>query len=550
MNLFTKRIFVLALLMVSGIFAFAQDFDSNRGELSDSYQRNSISKMYIAYGDRFDNMVNEYINKIDFGDKYDKNEIGVTSMRSDKKRGEVGSFAVVNGLNQQGIGKQILNYWFKPDKDGKLSYELVQQRSLYNVTDKEVMIQEASKNVQLADMGEKLINNSYVVVFDLKKLEKKETKDKKTGKVTVTYAADMAAYVYQLDFTQDMLTDLFDHMWIQDEDNAATKAAKKKAYNEFQVPMKTTSATTSHGSGKTEQAAIDDTFKRILHNLEKNIDAWQVKTDIVTTHPITAKIGKKENLKNGDRYKVFAYTEADAKTAQGNDTTVLRKVRYGFVRATSIADNRKIADGKMPTSRFFQVHGRHLEEGMLLQEAKDFKVGVSLGVRPIGGVSTVYADIDYLAHINNWGMCLYGMAYVGFDAGTIPTDLGNTDYENQIDYKPYLKKGDTGMFMSLGLGAGYGIPLTRLFELQPYFKVGMDAVGSPKEEELYDKEKDKGQFSTFFGEGGLKFSVQPIHCVRIFIQADYSKAFAEGKYYPEIKNRYGLGLGLGARYSF
>lgn len=544
MNIFTKRLFLIALLTVSGLFAFAQDFDANRGKLSDTYQRNSISKMYISYGDRFDNMVGQYVsNVVNFGEKFDKNEIGISSLRSNKKRGEAGSLAIVNSLNQQGVGRSILSYWFQRDSNGKMSYDLVQQRSLYNINAKDLMENEGAEVQLLQDMGDKLINNSYVVVFDLKKCEKKETKDKKTGKVSVSYQAEMAAYAYQLDFTEDMLNQLYETTWIRDNDDAKTKAAKKKAFDEFVAPMKSAGATVVRYSAKTEQEAINGTFNRILHNLEKSIDAWQVKTDIVSTHPITARIGTKENLKNGDRYKVFAYKEATARTAQGTDTTVLRKVRYGFVRATTIADNAgKITDKDMPTSRFYQIHGRHLEEGMLLQEAKDLKIGVDLGVRPIGGVSLVYLDIDYLMHINNMGMTQYLKLFGGFDFGEIKA----------IPENPYIGVGSNRSFLDFGIGYGFGIPLTRLFEVQPYIKGGFDSMSTSDSDNI--AEDDEGSFGTFFGEVGAMVSVQPIHCVRIFVQADYSLRFG-GKWYPtEVErfgmNRFGLGLSVGGRYSF
>ncbi len=515
MNVFTKRIFLFTLLILSGIFAFAQNFDSNRGKLSDSYQRNSITKMYVTYGDRFDGMMNLYMNSfVVFGEKFDKNEIGMREFRTYKKRGELGSFAVQSVLDQQQVGKKILSFWLNRDSNGMMNDELLQSRSLYNVTDKEVMIDEASKVSHLRDMGEMLINNSYVVVFDLKKVEKKEYVNKKTGKKTITYYADMAAYAFQLDFTPDMLIDLYDHMWIYDTDNASVKAAKKKAYDDMTVKMKSAASTTVRGSGASEQAAINATFSSILHNLEKNIDAWQVKTDIVTTHPIRAKIGTKENLKNGDRYKVFAYKEAAGKTARGTDTIVLRKVRKGFVRATTIANNNRVADGKTPMSRFYQIHGGHLEPGMLLQEAKDKKMAVSIGFG-YPGVSVAYADIDYLLHIGNLGVCQYFITNFGFSVDAT---------------------------FDVGIGYGIGFPLSRMFELQPYIKAGLDIEA----EGLADYE-NIANYSGLYGYFGTKFSFQPIHCFRLFLDLNLSGGFGPGF---NSDSRNGIGIGAGARYSF
>lgn len=515
--------YVLMAFFTLGITTnmFAQAKVKNKA-FSDEYNRNSITKLFVVHNDSYDNIVEEAARSFNFGEKFDYNDFGVSRFVDRSARGNASSEDLLNILNQQNIGKSIVSFWLNRSDDGTMNDELMQARSLYNTNDGDVMIDKASKVSTLSDLGDQLIKNSYVVVFDTKEVVRKVLKDKKTGKSTISWQASTRAYVYNLALDSAFIDNLYANMWIQDDDSPADKAAKKKLYDDLQLNLNyitsvsnTSSSTVSEKNpeDKAQRSAIRSSFNGLLEKMEKAIPAWQVKVAIHDTHPIRSKIGTKENLKNGTRYRVYKYTEDE----EGN----LQTKPVGYVRATSIANNNIVATGESPTSRFYQIAGGHLEPGMLMRENKDKGIGISFGAK-YHGISSVYLDGDYLLHINNWGGCAYVLLGLGFD---------------------YRK--ETSLYMDLNGGLGYAIPLSRWFEIMPYAKIGADAMPRPKEDE-----NKENSYSAIFAEGGARLSVQPVYPLKVFFQADYDYMLSKGNCYQEGENRNGLGFSIGLRYAF
>lgn len=512
-----KFYIILALIAICSTNVFSQAKVETK--ISDKYSRNSVTKMYIAHNDNIDNIVEQATSAFNFGEKYDYNDIGISKISDKTSRGKTNTSDLTILLNQQNVAKSIVSFWLNRDAEGRMNDDKMRERSLYNVNDGEIMIAEAAKVSRIADMGDGLIKNSYIVIFDTEKVERKTSTNKKTGKTTVTWNATTSARVFNIMLDSTFIDDLYSNMWIQDDDNAEEKTAKKKRYDELQLYMtpvayvncsSSSTVTQKNPEENAKRTSILNSFDGLLDKMEKKIPQWQVKVAIYDTNPIRSKIGTKENLANGIRYRVYKYTE--------DQDGVLKMKPVGYVRATEIAKNDSVASGKSPTSRFYQIAGGHLEPGMLMRENKDKKIALSLGGK-YHGANSAFLDIDYLMHISNFGGCSYFMLGLGFD------------YRNAI-------------YMDFNGGFGYGIPLTRWFELMPYAKIGADAMGHEK-----DENKDHS-YSTLYAEGGARLSFQPIYPLRLFIQADYSLNFLEGNCYEVGDNRFGLGLSAGLRYAF
>ena len=75
---------------------------------------------------------------------------------------------IIKLLQEQKVAQQILSIWFNRQADGSYNVDLLKQRGLYNANDNDFMAASASKEVSLPlmDMGLKLVNQSYVLVYD------------------------------------------------------------------------------------------------------------------------------------------------------------------------------------------------------------------------------------------------------------------------------------------------------------------------------------------------------------------------------------------------
>ncbi len=552
LHLYLKR-FLLAVLAISfscNLFAQEQVVDESKKKLDDQYDRNSVSIVVVSNNSHYQNDIYELVNNL-FDGKFDKNNIATTQVQFEPQTEGAYETKLDGKLNNMNIGKEILAYWLNRQPNGKMDDERFQTRANYNATDEDVIHAAASQVSSIYEDGLALIDNSYVVAVKCD-VERKITKDKK-GNSTESYNSEMSAYVYQLIFDKADLENVFTTMWIEDTDDAATKEAKLKLWDDLKVQMRRVAMANSRGTdiestklvnGKsvkvppTARAAIEDACPALLRKLEKKIPEWQVKAPVYTTHPITAKIGKKEGLRNGSRYKVFQYIEDE------NGELSLKK--KGFVRATTIADNKTVATGESPTSRFYQIAGTRLEEGMLLRQANDLKIGVSAGPN-IGGLGFLGGSVDYLLKINNAGFCSYAIVGLGYDLVELSYQSYGTTYVLE----------DKVGFLNLDLGYGLGVPLTRLFEIRPSVSVGIDAFS------LEGSDEDKAaEYSAMYVKPALRFSWQVYYPVRLFLQADYSFLFSKGAYYeaydqrpvilgsPVTDGRGGLGLSAGVRVAF
>lgn len=532
-----KHLFILGALMMSGGILLAQE-QVESDAVTDTYSRSSISPISIVYSDGNDRYLTSGIKAIDFGGKFDLNEIPTTTLSVRGDRAIMTDSAINDVLNSNNIGKEIISYWFNRKPDGTMDDSRMQQRSRYNATDQDVLNDQAAKVKTIADMGGKLLRDSYIIAFDAKNFEIRESTDSK-GNKTISHQVDMRAYVYQIDISEAFLQDIYSNVWIYDDDDANTKAQKKQNFENLEVPMKLiASVRASSSADEGYSTAITQSYEALLRKLENKISAWQVTTPVYQVHPIMAKIGTKEGLKNGSRYAVYKYVE----DKQGNLTTEKR----GLIRATTIADNKGEATGESAMSRFYQISGYPVKEGMLLKQSNDLKMGISVSPS-LGGYSIGNVRIDYLSHISNHGCLSLFFINIGYDLADMYLDGEKMDGDEKWSYA------------NGSIGYGLGLPLSRKIELQPFVSAGCDYL-LILDEDYKDQYED--ELFGIFADAGLRFSVTPIYPVQLFAQADYSLLIKEGEVYQrfneskssflgmEGSNRFGLGISAGIRVAF
>lgn len=513
-----------AVLMAANLSAQSPDL------LSDNYSRNSLSYVYVNYaGDKYNSNVSAVMGGWSISQKFDQNILETRSIDLSTSRGNGTESDFAREINRQGVGRQIIGYWFNRQPDGSMDDSRMKARSEYSATDADVVRDQAAQVKVLAMQGEKLMQHSYVVVYDAKNFRTSQYKNKKTGKVTTTYLVDVYAYAYKIELNQTVMDDIYNNVWIYSDDNAATKAQKKENFKKLNVNMAfIASAHYSGSSADGYNAALSGAHDDLMFDLTKKIADWQVKVPIYKVHPIMAKIGTKEGLSNGDRYRVYKFMEDE----QGN----LKTFSKGYVRATTVADNEGVASGSSAMSRFYQISGTVLHEGMLLKEEKDLRIGVSASA-VLGGHSFANFRIDYLANITDHGICHYPFLNIGLD-------LAESDYD-----------GESRLFYSAALGYGLGLPISRFLEFQPFANFGADLVAHDE-----DDGGETMDWAAYFAAAGARFSIRPTNNFSLFVEAEYSISLMEGDLYKLANgssdmlslsdDRFGLAFSGGIRINF
>ncbi len=415
---FIKSIILSAFLMFS-FNIYAQDTDQvkKRGP-ADDYSRSSISYLLL----NFDNeKYSEELKRGIYGSivpsKFDNNDMKQKVLKAPYYHSSTPNLkrnteAVRRALAEDLYANKVVKYWWRVRDDGSYSTDLIQERGFYNATDIAVNEADAEKRgrAALADAGEKLIANSYVMVLDYKEVktmteiyDAQDEAARKTAKRLKTefkpierkkngYTGKLTAYLYQVNFpdtVQGYFMDAFT------SENTLDLGKVDKIFNQVYSPFKYISTQSVKVDGtqgnpgeflapvvqkskaKLMIKLVNDGIIKVINKLEKDLEAFRVKTPIVSTKPITAKIGKKEGLTHERRYFVWEYVE-------GNSGKTVAK-RKGVIRAKKVVDNRQDELGQTQSSIFYQVGGKKLEEGMTLQERKDYGIGFSGGYSFAGG---------------------------------------------------------------------------------------------------------------------------------------------------------------------
>ena len=431
-------------------------------------------------------------------------------------------------LNEMKIGKQIIELWYQRQNDGTMSVNLFQERGLYNASDADVFKASSTKLGlnKLKDYGENLIEKSYVLVLDF--TDTKRNVAEKTNNVSFT--STVKGYLYKLKFTEDDMVILYENYWIFDDDSESVKAKKRADFNKINYQLEPVTNVTVWASAsesvyrkKSDQQLLKEMAQRgydkALYRLAQKVEGLRVKVPISNIEPIVAKIGKKENLQCDHRYYAYEYV-LNSKTQQSEP------VRRGIVRATNrIVDNRHVATGESGKSEFYQVSGRKLEPGFLLQQRNDFGIGLYTGYE-LGSITGFNARLDIRTgrYTGVPGLSLYGA--IGIGGQTI----------NEFKYWK-VDQGDDKYFefTRFDFGLSKGFSFYRNFEAQIYGGYGIETAKDTSITIGTDPETDKPKKLTI-SSGYIKFGTN----LALNLYGDFVQLFGGiGYYYYVSEASYG-----------
>lgn len=332
------------------------------------------------------------------------------------------------------IANQIVAKWFNRQPDGSFDMELVAERGFYNATEMEEAIAQGSVRgmASIADAGEELIKNTFVIVSTSAFLDNEVTASaiRATaytaaeilggyGSSLAKIAADVvykatkdgysvwtSAHLYQLKWNDSISNIFYNELWMDksnvdsikkiafDESNifelehvGSEKAntlvtmwnknkgnSKKKKSNKKKKSRKERKTDTTDGIINTDEEyiakATSTNLRRVFIKLQKEYDVFKTKTPLLTGYPITARIGKKEGLKGGEKFEVFERI-IDRKTG------LTKYEKRGDIKVDKklIWDNRTIteitSENSEPTVTFTTFKGKkNFKSGMLIRQKK------------------------------------------------------------------------------------------------------------------------------------------------------------------------------------
>lgn len=425
-----QKIFALIILMITSFFPVYAQKDA---EKDFKYERASLciimeEHKQLEYNDEIEYVFRRMASPSRFND----HSLGVKvinfAQQEDQKH-NIESF-----IKQVDLGKKFVAKWFNRNKKtGAFDLSLVKERGMYDATvlDQNLARQMKRGMAVLEDAGEKLIGNSYFVLFDvrshnkktgvgnfkavantilglgesiagvvdsdietttdmMKKTSKKGVKEGDSSLMQLTgfnsavdklqgFSVEVTAYLYKLKWTEENASVFYESYYTEGNNPDKSKITKwndDKGLFSFEFVGSCTNKSTKIVIDKdmTAEQLITKVCTRALDkslaDLQHKFECFRIKAPIVSTEPLKAYIGMKEDITEKSRYEVLERSMDE----QGRIS--YRRVGVVKPKKDCIWDNQFGAEREgTPASKrgyttFEKVSGGDFYPGLLLREMK------------------------------------------------------------------------------------------------------------------------------------------------------------------------------------
>ena len=400
------RNIAIGLVVSIAISVQAQETDAN-------YRRSSIYSVLVNHTDQqFASEIKEAFLQIPVPDKFNDHNLSVKVLNLDKKLSGASSEKenplITEFLNNNKVASRLVGRWFNRDFfTGQCNMELVKERGLYNATefDKQLASRSAREMAMAQDAGEDLIGNTFVLVNDIRYVDKNKGA-KTVGSILKVFGSIAAAYtgsniddltdnigdmvetikgfkvkintfLYKLEWSDDIATQFYQDQYgaVPDPTKKANFDAARGNYKLKYVGKVESSGGTTSFLGINEdqpvvmvrkacQRAIDEN----VVDLQRNYEEFRTKSPLVSVEPITAFVGMKEGVTAKSKFEVLEVVELENGKHKYNRVGVIQPIE------NLIWDNRFMAveegaqGATLGFTTFRKVSGKDFSKGMLIRE--------------------------------------------------------------------------------------------------------------------------------------------------------------------------------------
>lgn len=399
-----KRFIVYTIIAIAAIpVIYAQEED-------EKYRRSSIYSLCISHENTtYAKEISDVFVNMPVPDKFNNHDLNIKILTSADKKED--NETITSFLNNNNVARRLVGYWFQRNPaTGECSLDLISERGLYDADyfDVELSRQSIRGEAMLKDAGEDLIGNTFVLVNDIRYVDKQKTAAVASGILRGIGAiagaffgsniTDMAnnvsdivenirgfrvivtSYLYQLEWNDTVAAKFYNDYYIAP---GAANEQKRQAFTNDNSTFKLRYVGVKRiDSGQTSYAGVFEPVDMIrkvcmraidksVVELQRTYDEFKVKTPIFSVSPnITAKIGMKEGMTEESRYEVL-------ERIKNQDGTISYK-RVGVIAPITgqIWDNRYMATeerssgSELTCTTFRKVSGGTFYPGMLIREIR------------------------------------------------------------------------------------------------------------------------------------------------------------------------------------
>jgi hypothetical protein len=366
------------------------------------YRRSSLYTLMLDDPSRpYANVIKASFEKGPIPEKFNDHNLGTRTMPAANVKDETENIKAF--LEANNVARDVVAKWFNRSEKGGFNMDLIAKRGSYDASALDIAKAKQSQRglASVADAGEELIKNTFVLVNDYNYVSKEEV-GKKVNKwldavASATGNSDLAAaqegvtflgkgyvvkttaFLFRLKWDEETAAIFYNDYWA---DDATITPEKKKAFDESKIfkleligsdnswaDVQSTTLTKKTEEELIEKATVK-AVDAVIVKLQKNYDEFKTKTPLYSGEPISAKIGLKEGLSEKSKFDVLEQRQdKDGKTEyvvvgslKVDDSQPIWDNRYG-----ADEENPANADGK---TFFKKTSGKEFYAGMLIVQKK------------------------------------------------------------------------------------------------------------------------------------------------------------------------------------
>ncbi len=418
---------IIALMILSGLCLCAMAQEQPQEE--QKYRRSSLYSILLSHDSaKYSKEIEEVFTEIPIPDRFDDHDLSVKIITTDQKKisnsggsGKNSDANIISSfLERNEVAKHLVARWFDRDPlTGVCDMDLIMNRGLYDASYYDVELAKMSQRGfgLLSDAGEELIDNTFVVVNDIRYRDKEKsakgwgialaiiggvaggvvggtTGNSDLGSLISNvsmlagavvseirgFSVIVTSYLFRLEWDDDIAKDFYTNCYITpDEASDWNKMAtfKSRNYTLRYVGSQTVQSgnISFNGVGYNPKTMIKKVCTRSIDKslveLQRSYDEFKIKTPIFSVSPtITAKIGMKEGVTDKNKYEVLERVIDNKGKASYKRVGVIQPI------AGQIWDNRYMAveegaaNANLEATTFRKLAGGNFYPGMLIREIK------------------------------------------------------------------------------------------------------------------------------------------------------------------------------------
>jgi hypothetical protein len=403
-----RNIYKIGLLSVLFCLTFINVL-AQKEQIGD-YRRSSLYSVLINHDDqKFGEEIKAAFLVMPVPDKYNDHDLSVkvVAMQNKIKKNDV--HLINDFLDSNKVASRLIAKWFNRDFfTGQCDMELIKERGVYNASefDKAVANQSIRGKAMLADAGEELIGNTFVLMNDIRYVDKGEGSKiagtilrigglvagaatgnsdlvdlgNNLGTITESYKGfkvKINTYLYRLVWNDTIANTFYkDHYTLTpDSIKYANFNDNRDKYILSYVGKQESSGSNVSFLGINEdeplkmvrkacQRALDEN----VANLQKEFEVFKIKSPLISVSPITAYVGKKEGITEESRFEVLEQQEDEQGKRSYKRVGIIKPIPNNIWDNRYMAVEEKAEGANLGFTTFKKVSGSDFLPGMLIRE--------------------------------------------------------------------------------------------------------------------------------------------------------------------------------------